>query len=161
MLADSFEGDAVLDLFAGTGSFGLEALSRGASRAVFVDNARASVEIIEGNLELTGFGARAEVILGNAMRIPDLRSLPASDFGLVFLDPPFGLFEADGPAREIAARVEEILRSDALRRGGSVVLRCPSAGPVTAQAFSCPVRSTRTYGESVVYHLEKATEDIA
>jgi 16S rRNA (guanine(966)-N(2))-methyltransferase RsmD len=160
ILSDSFEGSAVLDLFAGTGSFGLEALSRGASRALFVDNAKASLEIIERNLELTGFWARAEVLRGNAVRLPDLGSFPASTFGLVFLDPPFGLFQEDGPTQEFVARVEEIRRSDALRPEGTVVLRCPSGGPLTAQAFSGSVRSPRTYGESVVFHLEKALEDV-
>ncbi len=56
-----FEGGGVLDLFAGSGSLGLETLSRGAERAVFVDQASASVETVRQNLQKVGFSDRAEV----------------------------------------------------------------------------------------------------
>lgn len=175
ILGDAVEGGGVLDLFAGTGSFGLEALSRGATRAVFVENARSSLEILQRNLELTGFGPRAEVLRGDALRVPELGCVPRSTFGLVFLDPPFGIFDQEGPTREVVARVVEILRSRALRPGGSVILRCPpsSTDAVNASLGAAPAPDAttpgtrafrahppRVYGESVVFHFQSAAEGV-
>src|SRR4029450_4259634 len=61
-LEGSFEGRRVLDLFAGTGSFGLEAVSRGARQAVFVENGAAALAVLNRNIETLGFGSRTEVI---------------------------------------------------------------------------------------------------
>lgn len=85
-----FEDLMVLDLFAGSGSLGIEALSRGAARAVFVEGNHRAVEFLERNLEQLGCTGRSEVLSVDAMRY-----LNQSDdaFGLVFADPPY-LFEA-------------------------------------------------------------------
>ncbi|MFD1426605.1 16S rRNA (guanine(966)-N(2))-methyltransferase RsmD [Kroppenstedtia sanguinis] len=84
-----FEGGGVLDLFAGSGSLGLETLSRGAERAVFVDQASASVETVRQNLQKVGFSDRAEVYRKDAraaLRILVRRKL---SFRYIFLDPPY------------------------------------------------------------------------
>ena len=77
----------VLDLFAGTGALGLEALSRGASRAVFIDSGRAALDLIGRNIALARLGDRAQVIRRDAT---DLGPAPAGPASLVFLDPPYG-----------------------------------------------------------------------
>src|ERR1700712_4417172 len=59
-------GSVVLDLYAGTGALGIEALSRGAARAVFVDQSRAAVDAVEANLQATGLGDRARVVRGES-----------------------------------------------------------------------------------------------
>jgi 16S rRNA (guanine966-N2)-methyltransferase len=88
-LREGVEGSRVLDLFAGSGSLGLEALSRGAALAVFVDKGRNAVRSITRNLEILGFSdpRRALVIAGDAAgwlkRNRDLR------FDVVFVDPPY------------------------------------------------------------------------
>ncbi|MBQ4289043.1 MAG: 16S rRNA (guanine(966)-N(2))-methyltransferase RsmD [Clostridia bacterium] len=76
----------VLDLFAGSGAMGIEALSRGAASAVFVDNDRNAVGIIRKNLESTGFTDRAKVIQADYMTV--IRGMKES-FGYIFLDPPY------------------------------------------------------------------------
>ena len=84
-----FDGGWVLDLFAGTGSLGIEALSRGCDRAVFVDRSRASVQTIRDNLQKTGFIERSEVHredVRSALRKLVRRGIR---FRLVFLDPPY------------------------------------------------------------------------
>lgn len=78
-------GGAVLDVFAGTGAMGLEALSRGAGHATFIERDRAALEFLGRNIARLGEGARATVIRGDATR-PG----PAPGaMGLVFLDPPY------------------------------------------------------------------------
>jgi 16S rRNA (guanine(966)-N(2))-methyltransferase RsmD len=79
------EGLRYLDLFAGTGSLGLEALSRGADSVVFNDNSELSVNTVTHNLQLLGFEDQAEISLQDAMTY--LRK--PEDFDVVILDPPY------------------------------------------------------------------------
>ena len=83
------EGARCLDLFAGSGALGLEALSRGAAFVRFVDQAPAVVRQLRENLGLLGVDEQAEVVRGNAARL--LRGRPETPFDLVFLDPPYVL----------------------------------------------------------------------
>ena len=80
------EGRRVLDLFGGSGQLGIEALSRGASYAVFVDNNPTSVKNITKNLENTGFADRSKVIRGDYSAV--LMGM-TEKFDFVFLDPPY------------------------------------------------------------------------
>ncbi|MCL6457994.1 MAG: 16S rRNA (guanine(966)-N(2))-methyltransferase RsmD [Gorillibacterium sp.] len=84
-----FTGGWALDLFAGTGGLGIEALSRGMANVIFVDADKSSVEIVKHNLQLTGFTDKAEVYRNDAERA--LKALSKRDirFELVFLDPPY------------------------------------------------------------------------
>ncbi|MFC4076439.1 16S rRNA (guanine(966)-N(2))-methyltransferase RsmD [Salinithrix halophila] len=84
-----FDGGWVLDLFAGSGSLGLEALSRGADRAVFVDRDRASVDVIRRNLEAARMGRRAEVYQRDARAALRILAKRETAFRLIFLDPPY------------------------------------------------------------------------
>jgi 16S rRNA (guanine966-N2)-methyltransferase len=91
---DAIEGARVLDLFAGSGALGIEALSRGAGHVTFVDSDRAARSAIATNLATTGFADRASVVASSADWFL-ARSNPASDpHSLVLLDPPYG-FEAE------------------------------------------------------------------
>ena len=81
------EGRCVLDLFAGSGQLGIEALSRGAAQAVFVDQAKASIAVVRDNLRTTGLEADARVMQTDALSF--LRTTPLR-FDIAFLDPPYG-----------------------------------------------------------------------
>ncbi|MCL2202088.1 MAG: 16S rRNA (guanine(966)-N(2))-methyltransferase RsmD, partial [Oscillospiraceae bacterium] len=80
------EGRKVLDMFAGTGQLGLEALSRGAGSAVFVDSKSDSVKLIWENVKICGFEDRVQVLLRDALRYAE----GDEKFDLIFLDPPYG-----------------------------------------------------------------------
>jgi 16S rRNA (guanine966-N2)-methyltransferase len=84
ILAPRLADCVFLDAYAGTGAVGIEALSRGARRAIFVDRARGAAEIIRENLRMLGIESRAEVFTGKAFTI--LERLKAD---IVFLDPPY------------------------------------------------------------------------
>ncbi len=79
-------GRRVLDLFAGSGALGLEALSRGAAEAVFVEQARPAAEQLRENLQELGFGGQGRVLQCDARRYLESASGP---FDIVFIDPPF------------------------------------------------------------------------
>lgn len=82
--------ERVLDLYAGSGAFGIEALSRGAAHACFIERSRRAVAAIRRNLESLDLGDSAQVVVGDARRPSLARGAP---FGLVFADPPY----ADDP----------------------------------------------------------------
>jgi 16S rRNA (guanine966-N2)-methyltransferase len=81
----AYAGARVLDGFAGTGAFGLEALSRGATSAVFIENSRAALAALRQNIAALGETARTQIVTGDATAPP--RALAPCD--LVFLDPPY------------------------------------------------------------------------
>lgn len=86
-----FDGDRVLDLFAGTGGLGIEALSRGAEHAVFIDANAKSIEVVKGNLASTRLAGKAEVYRNDASRALKLLERQGKPFDLLFLDPPYAM----------------------------------------------------------------------
>lgn len=83
---DHLQDARVLDLFAGTGALGLEALSRGAAEVVFVEKGRAALKLLQENIRRCDAQDRAQVLQRDARR---LGAAPTSPFDLVFLDPPY------------------------------------------------------------------------
>lgn len=86
ILGDAIVGVSFLDLFAGTGGVGIEALSRGAARAVFVEQNRRAIETIRRNLRETNLEARAEVRQADVFSY--LRRAPAEPFDFIYIAPP-------------------------------------------------------------------------
>jgi 16S rRNA (guanine966-N2)-methyltransferase len=95
---DAVENADVLDVFAGTGALGLEALSRGAARAQFIEHDRSALAVLRGNIAACGAADRCSVLPLDAMAVP-----PGSAAGLIFLDPPYG--------RDLVVRTLDRLRS--------------------------------------------------
>jgi 16S rRNA (guanine(966)-N(2))-methyltransferase RsmD len=98
------EGAAVLDLFAGSGALGIEALSRGAERATFVETARGPLGMLDVNLRALGVGREEAIVLrGEAIRETERLGRAGERFDLVFADPPY-LTGLAGRTLEAAAR---------------------------------------------------------
>ncbi len=146
ILGDCFEKRLVLDLFAGVGAFGLEALSRGARRAVFVDREERSLSILRRNIDHLGFAPRARVICGDALREPDLEVEP-DRYALIFMDPPFAVFDSGEATGKVLQRLKELVESHALEDGGTFCLRHPSRW---RGDFPLEPLLTKKYGESTV-----------
>jgi 16S rRNA (guanine966-N2)-methyltransferase len=134
-----FENIEVLDLFSGTGSLGLESLSRGAAKATFVDTSRASLTLLEKNIRLLGCEARTTVhqadvvwFLKNSKRAYDL----------VFVDPPFAL-------ESMGQLPTEIAHSGVLKSGTYVVMEHGknSRVPVPEESFEM---FTKVFGQTIV-----------
>jgi 16S rRNA (guanine(966)-N(2))-methyltransferase RsmD len=86
ILSPLIQGALFVDAYAGTGAVGIEALSRGASRAIFIERSRAAVEVIRDNLTSLGLGGRSEVFMGKTVSV-----LERVQADIVFLDPPYEL----------------------------------------------------------------------
>jgi 16S rRNA (guanine966-N2)-methyltransferase len=79
-------GSAVMDLFCGSGALGLEAISRGADRALFVDENRQAIAVLKENIEQLNIWPRVRVFNMNVFK---LKPLQISDYGIIFADPPY------------------------------------------------------------------------
>src|SRR5210317_1413655 len=91
IIGEEIRDAVVLDLFAGTGALGLEALSRSARRAVFVDSSSQAVRLINKNIDLCGFSDRTLVLkrdLSKGLYFLE-KQLPESEFSIIFVDPPY------------------------------------------------------------------------
>jgi 16S rRNA (guanine966-N2)-methyltransferase len=134
------DGANVLDLFAGSGAMGLEALSRGAARAVFVESDRDAVRAIERNLDKLRL--KATVLERDALAV---LAAERTKYDLVFVDPPYGMYPELEP--QLARYLPRVLDDD-----GVVVLetdaRAPSALPLVE-------RTSRKYGQTRVTVYEK------
>ena len=126
ILGERVEGVGVLDLFCGVGAFGLEALSRGARRALFVDNSPGSLKILQRNIELLGFEAFTTVEQADAYRFALPPSGEADSPGLIFSDPPFPVFKEKEGAQRVFSMVESLLSSLPAPAAATMVLRLPS-----------------------------------
>lgn len=87
VLQTDIPGCRFLDLFAGSGAIGIEALSRGASHAVFVENSRKALAVVKDNIHFTKFEDESDLILSDA--ISYVRGLGTVDFDIIFIDPPY------------------------------------------------------------------------
>lgn len=127
-------GARVLDLFAGSGSLGLEALSRGASQAVFVDSSRAAAVAIRDNLRGLGLEGRAEVMTVGVERAIAALGARGARFDLVFVDAPY---RDDTSAAVLSAlKARGLLEVDAyvvVRQAG----RSPEISPAGLEAINC------------------------
>ena len=107
---DPVSGARVLDLFAGTGALGLEAMSRGATFALFVDDGAEARALLRQNVEALGFAAVTKIFRRDATRLGAAH--PVEPFSLVFLDPPYGKGLAENAL--VSARDGQWLTGDAL-----------------------------------------------
>ncbi|MBX7112970.1 MAG: 16S rRNA (guanine(966)-N(2))-methyltransferase RsmD [Myxococcaceae bacterium] len=89
ILGQSCDGLVVLDLYAGTGALGLEAISRGAVSAVLVDRDREALDLCRDNTQALGFATQVEIVAGPVEKAMSRLSLSHRSFDLVFIDPPY------------------------------------------------------------------------
>lgn len=142
ILAPRLPGSKVLDLFAGSGSLGLEALSRGAESVVFVESGRSAAHIIGMNIDKVGLGGT--VINGQVERV-----LPkfTDTFGLVFVDPPYA--DDDPSVTAVLTELDRVLTDD-----GLVVVHRQAKSNLMLPDFLTST-DERHYGDAVVTMMER------
>ena len=151
-LAEFVPDARVLDIFAGTGGLGIEALSRGASSCVFVESDRRACESIRKNLEKTRLNG-GDVVPADVMRWLD-RSAPSAAFDLILADPPYVRKEGDRDFSSELLASAGLIRS--LAPGGLLVLEhLPDAPLPLGAAWEC-TRDKR-YGATAVAFLRAAS----
>lgn len=143
------EGRRVLDLFAGSGALGLEAISRGSPHATFVDDHGPSRALIRASVDALGLAGCVKIWRRDATRLGPNRGAP---FGLVFADPPY-----DAP--DLAGRALASAEAGGwLAPGALVVVESAAARPAMLPDW-CETRDRRRYGETVITIAEALTEE--
>ena len=147
--SDRLVGARVLDLYAGSGALGLEALSRGAAEAVFVDRDRAAGRAIQANIEALGFGDRA------VLRLRPVATLLASGpegppFDLALLDPPY-----DTPAVDVDAVLRLLVEGGWLAPDATVVAERAAGSSALAWPAGWGSTWERCYGDTLVLFAQR------
>lgn len=155
--ADRVRNARVLDLFAGTGAFGLEAISRGAAAAVFVDSDKSAVDLILKNIAACRAEAAATVFKWDV--VVNLKCLARYDapFDLVFMDPPY--------RRDvIGAALKNLQRADAISPGALLIIEHSIERPLTGIELPFTITDQRKYGKTLVtfvsYMIDNESEHI-
>lgn len=137
VLGQRMDGLAVLDLYAGTGALGLEALSRGAAKAVFVESDARACGVIHGNIADLKYENRARVV---REELPGALSRLEEKFDLVFCDPPYALHASQ-------AVLDGLTSNDLLAAGARVVLEMDRRDPTPAGFH---IADERRYGDTKI-----------
>ena len=140
------EGRRVLDLFAGSGQMGLEALSRGAVSVMFVDSSREAMEIVKANAATTGFTRESKFTVSDWRNFIRKASGRGERYDLVFVDPPY----AEECCADAAAR---LAASGMLPLGAIVVLESGTENIDTEALVGYEVIKSRDYGKKTALHI--------
>lgn len=141
MLTPSLPGATVLDLYAGTGALAIEALSRGASRALLVERNRDVAAVARRNLASTGFTDRAEVVTA---AVSAFLRRPAEAFDVVFVDPPYAV-----PSPQVGEELASVAQ-DWVDPGGLVVVRRRAGNELPPLPSGWRFTRERTYGDTLL-----------
>lgn len=138
---ESFKELRVLDLFAGTGNLGIEALSRGASEALFIDENREAADLIRKNLVATGMAGRGKIIQKEVLSV--LKTLGEGPlYDIIFLDPPYGM--------NLVPKALEVLHSLLSGPEAIVVAETAARETVPDEAGYLKQVDRRTYGDTAL-----------
>ena len=142
-------GANMLDLFAGSGQMGIEALSRGAAHCVFVDSSRESITVIKKNLNTTDLFKKATVAQMDAIRYVERAS---TKFDFIFADPPY--------RKDIAGALLPYL-DKMIEDGGYIALETEREANLPDEVLSLSLKKRYNYGSTTVWMYNKReTEDI-
>lgn len=158
MVQFDVESAVVLDLFAGSGALGLEALSRGADRVVFCDNDRAACAVIEKNLNTLGLSENAELHFCDCFSLINRQAAIGRRFSLVLIDPPYrsGLYEQV---------LKSLADSGVLEDGCILILEHPKKLEIDLGELGFVKGKPHSYGDigvtKLVYHKDELGGDRA
>jgi 16S rRNA (guanine966-N2)-methyltransferase len=155
------EGARVLDLYAGTGALGIEALSRGANELVAVESSAQAAALIAGSLKALKRNPlwlqqdTARVVRGTVERFvrssaPTQEDAPSSGFDVVFMDPPYAL--GDDAIRDVLA---SLVAGKVIRGNGVMVVERSTRSPEPVIPEGWDLRQSKQYGETAVYYIER------
>jgi len=147
ILAFQIAGSRILDLFAGTGAFGIEALSRGADSAVFIDNDRKSISTLNENIQPLALKSQATVLQCDLTRDWDLLRSLKTTFDLIFMDPPYN-------KEMIAPTLFHLHTSHFIDKAARVVVEHSILEPLIEVPAPFEIAGQRRYGKTLVTFLD-------
>jgi 16S rRNA (guanine966-N2)-methyltransferase len=149
-LLGNLDGLDVLDLYAGSGALGLEALSRGARHCIFVEHDKRALRTLRSNVQATGL-VEAEIRAGEVGRVLSAGAPRGAD--LVMVDPPYAM-----SAVELTARLDAMVVHGWLAEDGVVVVERPAREPEPTWPGPLRVLQRRRYGDTLLWYLREADD---
>ena len=140
----------VLDLFAGIGSLGLEALSRGAASCVFVESHPVCIEVLRKNVSELGFDGESKVVRADALVLLKAFETSGESFSLTFVDPPYAMTDDSKSSARIFRSLERAAARRVFREGSLVVVRKRKKAPAPEQLEHLEMEASRTYSHAEV-----------
>jgi 16S rRNA (guanine966-N2)-methyltransferase len=151
ILPHDLAGQRVLDLFAGTGSLSIEALSRGAEEAVMVDFSREAAEVIEENLQALKLAAKTRVLTAPVFKSVRTLARGGERFDLIFIDPPYD--------KELAGEtMKAIAKEELLAQSGTAVAEHSVREKVEERYGGLVLADRRRYGDTQLSFFTRAKE---
>lgn len=141
-----------LDLYAGTGQIGLEALSRGAAEAVLVEHDRHAIKAIQANIQKTHLAEGCRLLTMEAAKAVQILKNEAKVFDLIFLDPPYAI------AAESLKSLARALPPDLLAPGGTVILEHESNSPPPVNVTNLQLVRSCKYGTAMLSFYQYPTD---
>ena len=157
ILADSILDASMLDLFAGTGSVGLEALSRGARYCLFVERHPQCIECIGKNLGKARLADRGKVIRYDAWRVPAWEEVPGAPYDVVFIDPPYRAVRDGGPGSRLWKLLGGLSGAPHISAEGVVIVEHRSDAALPDEPPGLALADRRTYGDTALSFYEPST----
>ena len=151
ILAGEVEGARVLDLFGGTGAVGIEALSRGAAHATFVERSPRAYRVLRENLRLTGFEERARTVRGDAFVF--LRGKPEAPFDIIYIAPP----QYRGLWRKALEMIDA--RPEWVAADGLVIVQIDPREREEVALHTLALEQERRYGDTLLLFFRKREEE--
>ena len=122
ILMGQLEGKSVLDLFAGTGSLGIEALSRGAKNCFFIDNQRACIDAIQKSIAKLRLETQTKVLLMDSFNIVAYALKAGQRFDYIFIDPPYKYYDEPAQKEKLFGVITNIAEKNVLAAGGMIIV---------------------------------------
>lgn len=146
ILGAGVRGTLVLDLFAGTGAMGIEALSRGAESVVFADNDKTALRALAKNINMCSLESRANIIQWDILKNLNITCSFPPAFNLVFIDPPYN-------KNMIQLTLSNLCKSRCLADGARVAIEHSPREPISAKDQNFKISDQRRYGKTLVSFL--------
>ncbi|MEC9477437.1 MAG: 16S rRNA (guanine(966)-N(2))-methyltransferase RsmD [Planctomycetota bacterium] len=155
-IQDHLEAARVLDVFAGSGALGIEAVSRGARQAVHVEKDPAVGQLLEKNLKVLGIQAQCKILQADAYRLPE-EPAPGGEFEIILIDPPFPDYSQPGqPPWQLA---QQLAASQWLKPGGLLAMEHPVREDAAPAPPGLKAWKGKRYGETRLTIWEKESAD--
>ncbi len=147
ILGPRVRGAMVLDLFAGTGALGIEAISRGAERVFFIDTHKQAISVLQRNINAFSLEKKATVIQWNILKNLDCIQSLNDAFNLAFMDPPYG-------GHLIEPSLSNLHRSRCLESGARLIIEHSKFEPLPESDLPFKLMDQRHYGKTLVSFLD-------
>jgi len=149
ILAADVAGASVADLYAGAGTLGLEALSRGAEHCIFVERNRAALDALRANILKLGYSDKSAVAATGVLQWLRRPGVPPRSLTLVFADPPYNTGLAEKTLHSLAD-------SFLLAPGGLLIMQCAARESLAPPRNTLSLYRTETYGETAIHFFSAA-----